>query len=276
MRINQRVLVTIFLTACGPLHAAPASAPGAAPADDESAYAARWDELKASLFSNHELQDGRSLIEIDAPARASDAASVPISLSMKGNRPVKAIYLVIDNNPAPLAAHFTFGPQGDARNLKLRIRVNEYTYIHAVVETLDEQWYSAARFVKASGGCSAPPGGDEQQAMQELGRIELKLADRFVPGAAMQAQLMIHHPNFNGMQMNQLTRMYTPAMFIRTVDINFNGAVVMHIDSDISLASDPVINFGFVPPQAGQLQVLVRDTKGASFGQSFAVPTPAR
>jgi sulfur-oxidizing protein SoxY len=96
-----------------------------------------------------------------------------------------------------------------------------------------------------------------------------------VPGQPMQAQMLIRHPNFNGMQLDQVTRLYTPALFIRTIDVSYNDAAVMHLDSDISLSSDPVIDFGFVPAQKGRLKVLVRDTKDATFGQSFDVPAPA-
>jgi sulfur-oxidizing protein SoxY len=247
----------------------------AVPDDEEAARAARWRELQHSIFGDRPVQDGGGLIDIDAPPRALDAALVPISLTVKGDKPIKGIYLVIDNNPGPLAGHFTFGPQGDPRSLKLRVRVNAYTYIHAVAETRDDHLYAVARFVKAAGGCSAPAGADEQQALQDLGHMKMRLLEPFVAGRSMQAQLMIRHPNFNGMQMNQVTRLYTPALFIRTIDVSYNGAQVMHLDSDISLSSDPVIGFGFIPPQKGQLKVLVRDTQDATFGQSFDVPAPA-
>jgi len=252
-------------------HADPA--PVTAP-DDEAERAARWKDLQHAIFNGRPVGDATGWLQIDAPARALDAALVPVTLTMKGDRPLKGIYLIIDNNPGPLAGHFIFGPQGDPHSLKLRVRVNAYTYIHAVAQTGDDQLYSVARFVKAAGGCSAPAGGDERQAMQDIGHIKVRLLQPFVAGKPMEAQMMIRHPNFNGMQMDQVTRMYTPAMFIRTIDVSYNGAQVMHLDSDISLSSDPVISFGFIPPQKGQLKVLVRDTKDATFGQSFDVPAP--
>lgn len=248
---------------------------------DAAVYAARWKELRHAIFGDRAIQDGSGMLSIDAPARALDAALVPVQLTVKdaksaqGGKAIEGIYLVIDNNPGPLAGHFTFGPQGDPRSLKLRVRVNAYTYIHAVAESRDGRLYSVARFVKAAGGCSAPAGGDEQHAMQDIGQIKLRLTEPFAPGSPMQAQLMIRHPNFNGMQMNQTTRLYTPALFIRSIDVSYDGAQVMHMDSDISLSSDPVIGFGFIPPGKGQLKVLVRDTKDETFGQSFDVPAPA-
>jgi sulfur-oxidizing protein SoxY len=246
-------------------------------ADDpeEAERTARWTELQHAIFAERPIKDGSAFLSIDAPARALDAALVPVTLALKGDAAIKGIYLIIDNNPGPLAGHFVFGPQGDPHSLKLRVRVNAYTYIHAVAETSDGQLYATARFVKAAGGCSAPAGGDEQQAVQDIGHIKVRLSEPFVAGKPMQAQVMIRHPNFNGMQMNQLTRMVTPAMFIRTIDVSYDGAQVMHMDSDISLSSDPVISFGFVPPRKGQLKIQVRDTKDETFGQSFDVPLPA-
>jgi sulfur-oxidizing protein SoxY len=260
--------IALLAWAIGAAHAAPV------PDDEETARAARWKELQQAIFGDRRIQDGAAWIDIDAPIRALDAALVPVNLTLKGDKPIKSVYLVIDANPGPLAGHFMFGPQADPHSLKLRVRVNAYTYIHAVAETSDGQLYSAARFVKAAGGCSAPVGADEQQAMQDIGHIKVRLMQPFAAGKPMQAQMMIRHPNFNGMQMNQATRLYTPAMFIRSIDVSYNGAQVMHLDSDISLSSDPVISFGFIPPQKGQLKVLVRDTKDATFGQSFDVPAP--
>lgn len=243
--------------------------------DEEAERAARWQELKQALFPNRAVQDGADWIDIDAPERALDASLVPVGLALKGDRPIKSLYLVIDNNPGPLAGHFIFGPEADPHSVKLRVRVNAYTYIHAVAETSDGRLFAAARFVKAAGGCSAPAGTDEQSAMSDIGHIKVKLMQPFIAGKPMEAQVMIRHPNFNGMQMDQLTRLYTPPMFIKTIDVTYNGAQVMHLDSDISLSSNPVISFGFVPPQKGQLQIQVRDTKDSTFGQTFDVPSPA-
>jgi sulfur-oxidizing protein SoxY len=83
---------------------------------------------------------------------------------------------------------------------------------------------------------------------------------------------MIRHPNFNGMQMDQLTRNYTPARFIRTVDVTYNGEQVFHLDGDISLSTDPAIGFGFVPKEKGRMKVIARDSDNAVFEHSFDVP----
>jgi sulfur-oxidizing protein SoxY len=251
---------------------------GAAPADDP-ARLERWNALKNAFFGKREVMDGTAVIKLDAPVRALDAALVPLTLNIVGGKQVKGVYLVIDNNPSPLAGHITFGPKADSSTLKMRVRVNEYTLIHAVAEGQDGALYGVSKFVKAAGGCSAPAGTDESEALRDVGRMKVKLLGTFTPRKPMQAQLMVRHPNFNGMQMNQITRMYTPARFIKTLDVTYDGANVFHMDSDISMSTDPVVTFGFVPDEQGVLKVRVVDSEEKAFDASFDVPgagdTPA-
>jgi sulfur-oxidizing protein SoxY len=238
---------------------------------DQAARNARWVQVQRAVFADRQVLDGSSVLQLEAPPRALDPALVPLTITLKGNaQPVRGVYVVIDNNPAPLAGHFTFGPAADPRTLKMRVRVDQYTDIHAVAEGADGKLYGVAKFVKASGGCSAPAGAGDP--MHNLGEMKLHLMDTFAAGKPMQAQLMIRHPNFNGMQMDQLTRYYTPAHFIRTIDVTYGGGIVLHVDSDISLSTDPVITFGFVPRAKGELKVAVRDSKNESFEHSFTVP----
>jgi sulfur-oxidizing protein SoxY len=247
---------------------------GAAPADDP-ARIERWDALREALFGKRQVIDGTAVIQLEAPTRALDAALVPLTLRLAGGKSVKGVYLVIDNNPSPLAGHLTFGPRADPSTVKLRVRVNEYTLIHAVAEASDGKLYGVARFVKAAGGCSAPADADEGDALRDLGRIKIRLLGQYSAGQPMQAQVMVRHPNFNGMQMNQLTRMYTPARFIKTTDVSYDGASVFHLDSDISMSTDPVVTFGFVPRGPGRLKVVVQDSEDKTFSDSFEVPAAA-
>ena len=242
---------------------------------DDPTRAVRWGELEHAIFGARPVQDGTARMALEAPVRALDAALVPLTVTLSGDKPIKSVYVIIDDNPAPLAAHVSFGPQSDPHTLKMRVRVNAYTNIHAVAETADGELYSVAKFVKAAGGCSAPAGADDQEALQNLGKMRFKLLQPFVAGKPLQGQLMIRHPNFNGMQMNQLTRMFTPARYIRSIDVEYGAAQVLHVDSDISLSTDPVITFGFTAQKPGQLDVRVTDTADAQFDQKFDVPAPA-
>ena len=53
------------------------------------------------------------------------------------------------------------------------MRIAEYTNVRAIAETSDGQLYMASRFVKASGGCSAPALKDHEQAMARLGQMKI-------------------------------------------------------------------------------------------------------
>jgi sulfur-oxidizing protein SoxY len=243
--------------------------------DDAALRASRWQALQQALFPGRSMKDGAGIVTLDAPPRALDAALVPIGIDLSNVKSIKGVYLVIDGNPSPLAAHFTFGPKADPHNLRLRVRVDQYTNMHAIAESQDGQLFVATKFVKASGGCSAPAGGDDTAALQDMGRMKLHLIGDFSAGKPEQAVLMVRHPNFNGMQMNQITRYYTPPRFIRTIDATYEGGSIFHLDSDISMSTDPVITFGFVPQAKGQMKVVVRDSKDATFDHSFEVPAGA-
>lgn len=245
-------------------------------ADDETAARAeRWAELQRAIFPGKTISDGTGIIELEAPPRALDAALVPFTINLRGDKQIKSVALVIDNNPGPLAGRFIFGPAADPHTLKVRMRVNTYTSVHAVAEDAAGNLYAVEKFVKASGGCSAPAGANTEESMRNLGQMRLKLLDEFSAGKPAQAQLMIRHPNFNGMQMDQITRMYTAAHFIRTIDISYDSQAVLRIESDIALSTDPVITFGFRPSHPGELKVEVVDSKEQKFVQQFAVPMHA-
>jgi sulfur-oxidizing protein SoxY len=153
-----------------------------APDADAVARAERWKILQEAIFSDRTVRDGAGVIELEAPPRALDAALVPVSLRLVGNKPIKSLYLVIDNNPSPLSARITFGPKADPRSMTLRVRVDEYTLMHAIAEAADGSLYLAEKFVKAAGGCSAPAGSSSEQALKEIGRMKLKLLGAFEAG----------------------------------------------------------------------------------------------
>jgi sulfur-oxidizing protein SoxY len=238
-------------------------------ADDETARAERWTDLRQSVFGARPIRDGVDKIMLEAPDRAMDAALVPVTISVANPSEVKAVYFFIDDNPAPLAAHVTFGPAGDPRSLKLRVRVNQYTYMHAIEETRSGELFETRRFVKAAGGCSAPAGSYDPAALAEVGKMKLRASAETSGEGSVEAQLLIRHPNFNGMQMDQITRLYTPARFLKTIEASYNNEIVFRLETDISMATDPAITFGVKTSGKGKLAVSARDTSGAVFESSF-------
>ena len=263
------MLKSIFAIALVATFAAPAMA------DDEAERQAHWADLRQAVFGERATVDAADLIALEAPKRALDAALVPITVTTRPGADIIGVTVVIDDNPGPVAARVTFGPRGDPSLLALRVRVNQYTYMHAVAETADGALHETAQFVKAAGGCSAPVGAGEAESLAQIGRMKLRLGGEVVAGQPVEAQLLIRHPNFNGMQMDQLTRLYTPMKFVQQVEITLGGERVLSMENDISLATDPAIGFRFVPRAEdlpGKLKVTVRDSDNAVFEQSFDVP----
>lgn len=227
---------------------------------------ARWQDIRTDLFGERAVSPGDQLITIDAPARAMDAALVPITLKVARTEGVKAVHLVIDENPAPYAAKITFGPAGNPRELKLRVRVNDYTYMRAILETTDSKLYGTSVFVKAAGGCSAPAGASDEEALQGAGQMRMRLHQQ---AGTAEATLMIRHPNFNGMQMNQVTRLYTPARYLKDIRVTLGGELVFDLVADISLSANPVIGFAYNARHPGDFKVVATDTADTRWEQTF-------
>ncbi len=256
--------------------------PGPARAEPtEAERMARWADLRHAIFGDRVVEDAGDLVAINSPARAEDAAIVPVAIRVAETLApeIRGLYLVIDNNPSPLAAHFVLGPIADAREIATRVRIDDYTYLHAVAETADGRLYAAARFIKAAGGCSAPAGKDQALALERLGKMKLHLTDRSGPEDPVRVKLLISHPNSSGLQMDQVTRNYIPADFMQTLDVTYNGQPVFRLESDIAISEDPTFNFSFRPsdPAApGVIKAEILDSSQRHFSQSWPVPAAAQ
>jgi sulfur-oxidizing protein SoxY len=238
---------------------------------------ARWSDLRHAIFGDRVVEDAGGLVTIDAPMRAEDAAIVPVAIQVaeKFAPEVRGLYLVIDDNPSPLAAHFLLGPLADAREIATRVRIDAYTYLHAVAETADGRLYATARFIKAAGGCSAPASKDQALALERLGKMKLSITERSRPDEPIKAKLLISHPNSSGLQMDQATRNYILADFMQSLDVTYNGQPVFRLESDIAISEDPSLEFSFRPSEpagAGVVKAEVLDSSQRHFTQSWPVP----
>ena len=242
------------------------------PDGTDAERAARWKTIAEYIFGDRKIEPTETLIKLDAPKRAQDAALMPVTLTMPEQDKIKSVYLVIDDNPSPLAAHFRFGPAADPSSLQLRVRVDTYTNVHAVAETWDDRLFGTVAFVKASGGCSAPVGLTDEEAMKGMGEMRMKFTEQAAPGKPVEATLMIRHPNFNGLQMNQSTRNYTPPRYVDKLSVSYGDRKIFDLDADFSLSTNPVITFSFVPDGKGPIKVIASDTKNGRWEQSFNMP----
>ena len=245
------------------------TAPVWADGEDES----RWNALREMLFQDRPIHDGAEILTLDAPYRAHDAAVVPISIEpafpQTEERYIKTVTLLIDENPLPVAGRFHFTPASGRAAFSTRVRVNAYTNIRAIAETSDGKLYMTKRYVKASGGCSAPAGKDPDAALARLGRMKLRQSDALVLGEPNLAQILVSHPNHTGMQMDQVTQHYVPAYFVNSIEVRYGDEPVLTVESDISLSEDPSIHFYYAPDEPGELSVKVTDSKDQVFSRSW-------
>jgi len=233
-----------------------------------------WQKVRLSLFESRPISTASDgIIVLDAPSRAEDSAVVPVAIRTRfpqsATRYVDKIYLIIDNNPSPISAIFQFTPGSGQADIETRIRIDEYTHVRAIAEMNDGKLYMATRWVKASGGCSAPPGKDAQAAQASLGKMRLRIDGDGVAGQPVLAQLMISHPNDSGLAMDQLSRQFTPAHFVRRVDISYAGKPLMSADVDFSISENPNFRFYFLPQGEGELKAEVLDSRDLRFQSSL-------
>ena len=243
--------------------------------------------IKNQYFSGKSIQEGNDIISLDLPYRAEDPALVPLKITSKipqtANKYIKKITVFVDKNPYPLVAEFALTPASGKADLAMRIRINTYSYVRAVAETNDGKLYMAKKFVKASGGCSAPLGADLDAAMKRLGKMKFRLDDKVDKGKPSLAQLLISHPNITGMQMDQVTRKIKPSYFVEKVQVFYDDQPILTAKTDIAISADPNFRFYFVANKSAELRAEITDTScesptsravcktGKSYSQTYQV-----
>lgn len=239
--------------------------------------------LREAYFADREILSD-DLITLEAPQRAENAAIVPISIRagipQTEERYIRTIWLFVDKNPGPLVAKFHFTPASGRADLGLRLRVDAYSPVRAIAETNDGKLHMSRRFVKASGGCSAPPSSDPDAALEQLGKMKFLVrhegdeeenASEVETDRPTLAQLMIRHPNRSGLQMNQVTRLYAPAEFVQQVKVSFEGEEIFQAETSFAVSENPSFRFYFAPQREGEVIAEVIDTEGRHFIESYDV-----
>jgi len=246
------------------------AASGAARGQDMGpADSAVWKKVHASVFAGAAIEPGDRVVVLETPKRAEDAAIVPLAIRAQfpqtRDRYIEKIWLVIDNNPSPIAAVFQFTLESGRADIETRVRIEEYTYVRAIALTNDGKLYMAANYVKAAGGCSAPAGKDALAAKANLGKMRLRVSETLASGQPALAQLMVSHPNDSGLAMDQVTRSYATPHFVRRVEVRYDGRLIMNADVDFSISENPNFRFYFVSNGAGELDARVIDNQDLEF-----------
>ena len=267
-----RMLLAIAFTA-----SAVSVACAQAPDPDASAI---WQKVHADLFGGARIESAQGVIALETPPRAEDAAIVPIAIRAafphSAERFIDRVWLLIDNNPSPIAAVFAFTRESGRAEIETRIRVEQYTYVRAIARTSDGRLHMVANYVKASGGCSAPAGKDAIAAKANLGKMRLRVDESPMEGQPARIQLMVSHPNDSGLAMDQVTRTYATPHFVRKVEVRYAGRPLLDADVDFSISENPNFRFYLLPGDGGELEARVVDNQELEFKTSVTVVAPKR
>ncbi len=245
-----------------------AGAAAAGEAGNPLTQSATWSEIAGDVLGDVTPQDAAGIIDLDAPYRAADAATVPVTLTQpQGAAPVRRATVVVDENPAPVVAEIDFGAGMAPLDFEMRVRVDQYSNIRAIAETADGS-YMTGRFVKASGGCSAPASRAPDEALAGMGEMRLRQFDA-APDGRSEAQIMIRHPNFSGLQRDQVTHLFVPAHFIDRLEVRQGDELLFELTGGISISENPVFRFRYTDNGAPAFHVTAHDTEGNTFSQTL-------
>ena len=242
-----------------------------------------WPGLADTLFPNRAMVQDGMMIKLGTPLSAEDAALVPITLHMQSvkdavaaddPRRIKKVTVVIDNNPAPVAAVFEFGPKAGVTTIETRVRVNQNTKIHAVAEAADGKLYVSKSYVEAAGGCSAPSAANLDPNDPAIGTIKVRqLAPEYASDdpRRKQAVVMIKHPNNSGMQLDPTTHLYIPARYVNSLKITQGDDLLFAVTGGISISEDPNFRFDYLANGTNVLHVEASDTTGKKFSKDWTL-----
>jgi sulfur-oxidizing protein SoxY len=258
------------------LAAAPATSSWAAigglPSAEHRDSSPEWERLSGKLFGGKPLLHGQGVVQLFVPLRAAYGASVPVKVVSKlPQRPelhVRKMYVVVDKNPSQLALVLDLTTEVGQADFETRLRVDEYSHVRVVSELSNGELHTDSRYVKTSGGCSAPP---NREALHLIGRTLLKVAGELRLEQPVPADVTVVHPNDTGFELNQVTVMYIPPHFVRTISVSYAGRKVFDADLDFSVSENPTLRFNFVPHGKGELRAEVTDSKDARFFGTLAV-----
>lgn len=127
-----------------------------APLRSRAAVPWKVQQVLKQLFGDRPVQEGH--VQLDVPTVAADGRVVPVmiesDLPMSANAYVKAIHVLVDNNPDIHIAEFRLTPQIGQAFVSTRIKMRMTSPVRAIIETSDGAvWGTAADVRVTVNGC---------------------------------------------------------------------------------------------------------------------------
>ena len=237
-----------------------------------------WDEIRAGVFADRTINPAGDAVVLTAPFRPLDQRAVPIEVEAKfaDGRTVRAVTIIVDQNPTPVAAQFDIGGKREHLKLSTLLRLNAGTDVRAIVEASDGQLYMADRFVKFAGGqaaCSAPPSGSPEEIAATMGKMSLEPVGKQAAATQIEprARLKMMHPNHTGMVLDQLTLLYVPLRIVTDVEVRQGEERVFALKGSIAMSQNPVVEFDYRSNGAESLHIEARDSSGGAWARDFPI-----
>lgn len=220
-----------------------------------------WEDIRQDVIGATPIVMSTGLLDAETPTRAPDPAKVPLRIRQTDPTvPITRAIVVIDENPAPLAATFDFGAAMFPVEFETNLRVNQYSNLRVLGQTAQGLVMDGG-YVKASGGCSAPAAGDAELAAATMGQMDLRQSP-LRDGNRVRAELRISHPNNSGLQRDQITHLFVPAHFVNTMTVTQGDETLFTMSAGISVSENPVFRFAYRDDGSPALVVTATDTEG--------------
>ncbi len=260
-RTRARRLGALLLLAAGWTGAAAGSA---------SPSAGAGEYLRPQLYGQRDIGlIDESFMSLEAPANTPDPAATPLTIRFgpAAIGRIKQVRVIIDNNPSPVVSTVDLAAGARIEKLGLRVRVDRFTSVRAIAETLDGTLEMRSLWVNASGGCSAPPspaGGGT------LGEIRFRASP---DGKAL--QISIRHPNNSGFQIDPASGEAIAPHYVASVRVTAGGAPLLSAQTGISISENPTLRIVSDRPLATPVTVAAVDSAAMRFGAEWRGPPAA-
>jgi sulfur-oxidizing protein SoxY len=212
--------------------------PAQAIEDTQQPSSSAWDLLRVQYYGDKTMGlVDENYMSLEVPSNTPDPASTPLTLRFADDehRRIKRIRVFVDNNPSPLVATFDLGPT-PVTEIDMRVRIDRFTSVRAIAETADGGLEMRSGWVRASGGCSAPPSA---AAGGVLGQIRVRSAPD-----AKSLQISIRHPNSSGFQIDPRSGDPIPAHYISRIRIDAGDNALLNAETGISVSENPTLRIG--------------------------------
>ena len=215
----------MFLFIAGQVHAV----------EEQQPSGSAWELLRAKYYGDRSMGVvDEAYMSLEAPGNTPDPAATPLTLRFADDdhRRIRRVRVFIDNNPSPLVATIDFADT-PVTEINMRVRIDRFTSVRAIAETADGGLEMRSTWVKASGGCSAPPSA---AAGGTLGEIRVRTSPD-----AKSLQVGIRHPNASGFQIDPKTGDPIPARYIAHIRVKSGGKMLLDAETGISLSENPTL-----------------------------------